>query len=331
MDNEEEEESNQTAGTTEPSESTNKAILEALKNQNKLLETHTSLLRSIDSRLDGIGRQGQFQRGPSPGPRNSRQPARASNHRNLVEGSWKFQESQEARRYRLKTHRSDEKQTSFGKVESEGAVLNGDIYPTKTTRHDGIYGIFDDHKLYSLPGWVRHPSAKSILVELVHNNQTELRRKSGIYCLVVRYNTGGATANGEAGFLIGEIEFNSNGWAWAEGADWDTLLDGKRQSKLPYSHGARGLPTWMHRKISEPWMDGDVLKFRIDTNENTIVIQRGDWPAIVLWNVLAFTNNRDYPDFLRVYAFCGRADSSNEEAAPPEFPKLSILSDDESN
>lgn len=77
------------------------------------------------------------------------------------------------------------------------------------------------------------PRAKSILVELVHNDQTELRRKSGIYCLVVRYNTGGATAKGEAGFVIGEIEFNSNGWAWAEGADWDTLLDGKRQSKLP--------------------------------------------------------------------------------------------------
>ena len=78
-------------------------------------------------------------------------------------------------------------------------------------------------------------------------------------------------------------------------------------------------------------MDGDILKFRIDTNENTIVIQRGDWPAIVLWNVFTFTNNRHYPDFLRAYAFCGRAATRNEEAAPPEFPKLSILSDDESN
>ena len=57
---------------------------------------------------------------------------------------------------------------------------------------------------------------------------------------------------------------------------------------------------WRRRKISEPWKDGVVLTFRSDLNENTVVYQKGDSPAKSLWNVLAFTNNRKNPDFIRL-------------------------------
>ena len=68
-----------------------------------------------------------------------------------------------------------------------------------------------------------------------------------------------------------EMEFSSDGCVLAEGADWDILLTSQRQTQLPYSHNARGISTWLCRKRTEPWEDGDELKFRVDTNENMVV------------------------------------------------------------
>jgi len=51
-------------------------------------------------------------------------------------------------------------------------------------------------------------------------------------------------------------------------------------------------------------MDGVVLKFHIDTNKNTIIYQKGNTPEKVLSNVIAFTNNRMYPEYLKLFAYC---------------------------
>lgn len=125
---------------------------------------------------------------------------------------------------------------------------------------------------------------------------------------------------------IGEAEFNSQGIVCAQGADWDHLLDGKRQSRLPYNRGARGERIiWMWRKISEPWEDGAVpLKFLIDTtDENTIVFQNGNNPEKIFWNLLAFSN-QEYPDF----AFCchdvSGSNSSKETLGSP-IPAMGVF------
>ncbi|KAL7541644.1 hypothetical protein ACHAXR_011089 [Thalassiosira sp. AJA248-18] len=109
------------------------------------------------------------------------------------------------------------------------------------------------------------------------------------------------------------MEFNSKGYALAEGADWDRLLNNQRQTQLPYSHNARGQRMWMKRKICEPWLDGDEIKIRVDTNENTVVFKKGSTPAKTFWNALAFTNNPKYPESLRVFAYCGGESAQTNE------------------
>ncbi|KAL3906783.1 MAG: hypothetical protein SGARI_003844 [Bacillariaceae sp.] len=155
----------------------------------------------------------------------------------------------------------------------------------------------------------------------------EIGLQSGIYALSIRYNKNDEYDTSEAGIIIGEIEFNNKGFVMAEGADWDRLLNNQKQTQLPYSHGARGLPTWKERRISEPWVDGDELKFRLDTNENTIVFQKGNTPKKTFWNVLAFTNNRRYPEFLRAYAYAGNGKfvGGKPENGKPEDVKFTIL------
>jgi hypothetical protein len=121
----------------------------------------------------------------------------------------------------------------------------------------------------------------------------------------------------EAGIIIGGIEFNNTGNVNAEGADWDRVLAGQRQTQLPYSHGARGVSLWMNRKISEPWEDGDVLRFKVDVKENTVVFQKGDMPRKVLWNVLQFSNQPDNPDFVHLRAFCIYNSCGHSAIIPP--------------
>jgi hypothetical protein len=104
--------------------------------------------------------------------------------------------------------------------------------------------------------------------------------------LVLQYNEFENNLCQDAGIIVGEMEFNSTGYALAEGADWDKLLNNQRQTQLPYSRGARGVSTWSVRKISEPWNDGDLIKIKIDTNESTLVFQNGDTPVKTFWNVL---------------------------------------------
>lgn len=84
-------------------------------------------------------------------------------------------------------------------------------------------------------------------------------------------------------------------------------MAGEKQTSLPYGNNARGSVKWHRRKISEPWADGDTLIFRIDTDFGTLRFQRGGAKSreLMLRNVLPFSNDRKYPDFLRVFAYCG--------------------------
>lgn len=73
----------------------------------------------------------------------------------------------------------------------------------------------------------------------------------------------------------------------------------------------RSKPKWYSSKVSGAWKNGDVLRFKIDTNTNTVVYTLTaieDKEAKAGWkfdNVLAFTNNPTYPKDLRVFAYCG--------------------------
>ena len=169
-------------------------------------------------------------------------------------------------------------------------------------------------------------STRNLLAQLVFNDKAELNHKSGIYSLTIKYNVSSGNTTQDAAIIIGEMEFHSSGCVIAEGADWDRLLNNQRQLQLPYSRGARGVATWQSRKISEPWEDNDELKFKIDTNENTIFFQKGNTPAKTFWNVLAFSNNPKYPEYLCVFAYCGgRHESGTKPGNEVVDTKLTII------
>lgn len=293
--------------------SENVRILEMLKAQN-------SLLQSIDARLECMVWQRQDY--------TARLLSQKNQGSDVVNaGQWKFLVENQSwlstlvepisstYHYRVpSTKEAPKEPPSYGRTNNEGLVLAGDTFPKN---HPPSYSsstvnlsLPDEY----MPNWTgiiissnsKNDKIRSSLPQLVFSDKARLVRDSGVYELSISYNSSGQNQTlNDAGIVIGEIEFNNQGYVMAEGADWDRLLVGQRQTQLPYAHGARGEPKWLRRKISEPWQDGDELKFRIDTNENTIVFEKSNSSRKVFWNVLAFTNNRKYPDFLRVMAFCG--------------------------
>ena len=207
----------------------------------------------------------------------------------FVKGSWAFNAD------------ADEKE--FQQVSCHGTILRGRLFSEKNAPQTPNPGP-------------QHMCA------LVFKGSTELNLKTGIYKLSIRYEEAKSNSTADAqhaGIVIGEIEFRSDGYAGAEGADWDRLLSNQRQTGLPYSHGARGKLKWLERKISEPWEDEDILNITIDTNTNTVTFQRNGLPWKVLRNVLAFTNNRVYPEYLRVFAYSW---AMSPEENPPKSSKL---------
>lgn len=308
--------------------SVNQQILEALQAQNNLLQTQNTLLQSIDRRLGRIERQDQG---------NSRMQGRGRAQlpiQSVQEGTWKFAESPETVRQRelyqkeVKTlsnwsdNRSLESYGSFGKVDSEGLVLLNESYPLRG--YFSMSSNFHQCQDISPPPWSGNNTVRRLLPHLLFNNKGELNLKSGVYLLTIKFSSCKKNdPSNEAGIIIGEMEFNNRGYAMAQGADWERLLNNQRQTQLPYANGARGVATWIRRKICEPWEDDDVLKFTIDTNENTVVFQRGNTPKRVFWNVLAFTNNRVYPEFLHVHAYCGGR--AGQKPNPPDTMKLTII------
>jgi len=162
----------------------------------------------------------------------------------------------------------------------------------------------------------------------LHRSSTE----SHIYSLSIKYNVvkrwegaqhPGPDDKAEAAIIVGRICFSNNGSATAEGADWDRLLSGQRQTQLPYSHGARGVAAWRSHKLTEPWADGDILHLKVDLAENTVQFRKGTGTWKTLWNVLQFTNNPSNPESVALNVFCGYTSNSSTNC------KLTIMSTDE--
>lgn len=299
------------AGDDNKDLSVNQQILEALKSQTSVLKSQNRLLKSIDARLGRIEKHKQAAsegRGLYGRSLSSR-PSRSQ----LVTGSWKFVESDDIEREQASQAKSIEERqksrvvgyrmsvpSSFGRIDCEGLSLVGESFPQRSGHRHHPSTVYQSSDTYT-PEWSTNNCR--LLPQLVFDTKVELGQKTGIYSLAVKFSKTDDAQ--DAGIIVGEMEFNDKGYVMAEGADWDRLLNNQRQTMLPYANGARGVPIWLRRKLTEPWEDGDVLKFRIDTNENTVVFQRGDMPEKALRNVLAFTNNRQHPEFLRAFAYCG--------------------------
>ena len=283
-----------------------------LNTQNNILNTQTNLLRSIDAHL------GRMERGERQlGRGQSRRPEGQSTQKS-VPGSWKFskpgsfdstfralyQDTYRLSFYQSKCANISIPSSAYGEINGDGLVLTGHNYWTE--KHPSIYFCMLDQLETWQPLWAIAKNVQGLLAQLAFNDKSKLMLRSGIYSLVIKYNVPDPNRyQQDAGIIVGEVDFNSAGYALAEGADWDKLLTNQKQTQLPYSRGARGISTWRCWKICEPWEDGDLIKLKIDTNENTLVFQRGDTPAKTLWNVLAFTNNPKYPEHLCAFAYCG--------------------------
>ena len=294
------------------------------------------LLRCIDARLKRMERQGQS----SLSSNQRRETSRSAPQTNA--GSWTFDEPQQVivanTRHRRKaydktithvamdraatiesTDNSVTRANGFGFGASNSMSLMGELYPHAQSTRSNMSGVVVESILswpceqpipqYARPYW-GDPNwhYRNCLMKLQFNGQA-LKHGSGSYQLTIEFNNpqtdDQVAIDQEAAIIIGGIGFYNNGTVIAEGADWERLLSKQRQTQLPYSHGARGVPVWRAHKLSEPWEDGDVLKFKIDTNEDTVVFQRAKLPEKVLWNVLQFTNNRTSPDSVPVIVFCG--------------------------
>lgn len=284
------------------------------------LQAQTELLRSMDTKL---GLQLELLRNQAR-PNNRRHQQRGGSvPPQTVQGAWEFCQSAAASRQRK--HNRDGTTKSYGKIEeSSGLVLIGEDllytgrdHPSVTT---DIYGYGGQARNFK-PNWSARPDLRELLPELAFEDKKELKHESGVYSLTIRYNCcEQQNITKVSGIIVGEIEFNNEGFVLAEGADWDRLLSNQRQTQLPYSRNARGVPTWQRQKISEKWENDDELKFQIDTNENTIVFQRNSMPKKTFWNVLAFTNNRKFPEHLQAYAFCGWCNVSGRHSGGAPAP-----------
>merc|ERR1711865_948473 len=94
------------------------------------------------------------------------------------------------------------------------------------------------------------------------------------------------------------------------------------QSRRRSSTSKRNLQ-WSSTKISEPWQDGDVITFKIDTETNSLgyTVQGPDDPTVRCgWNfknVLACTNKRmsAYHDSVQLFAYCGGKKMSSSSSS----------------
>jgi len=126
----------------------------------------------------------------------------------------------------------------------------------------------------------------------------------------------------EAAIIIGEIAFDNRGFVLAPGADWNKLFGGQKQMETPTSSGKPAKVKWHSSKVSDQWLDGDTIKFKIDTDTMTLgfTIQgKDDVEVRTGWmfkNVLAFTNNKTYPDVLHVFAYIGGSCKNASDPAP---------------
>jgi len=252
----------------------------------------------------------------------------------------------------------------FGKLNLYGDELRGDSYGYywDQMRNDKVK-FFGGIKVKA-PKWAsildndssnrKKKNVRSFLPKLALDGKTkiELKKSSsggkgaagGVHYLTIKYenpNIKNQTLNKqiEAAIILGEIVFDCNGFVLAQGADWTKLFAGKLQLKAQST--GNQMSKWYSHKVSEPWQDGDTLTFKIDIPKNTIGYTirgavdnkvRSGW---MFSNVLAYTNNRMYPDYLQVFAYCGGKQSLNNpsknKSSQYENVKFKIVNGNDNN
>merc|ERR1712176_283729 len=184
---------------------------------------------------------------------------------------------------------------------SDGEQLIGDSFGVYWERMRRL----DQYGKLQPPLWAlkAKKSVRSFLPSLTIDGKKTIPLNSGVYYLTVKYEQATAAAV-EAAIVIGEIAFENTGTVIAPGAKWTKILKGEKQK------GKKN--KWYAAKISEPWKNGDILRFKIDTNTLTVVYTvtaaGGKEEAKAGWrfeNILAFTNVPTYPKDLGAFAYCG--------------------------
>ena len=151
-------------------------------------------------------------------------------------------------------------------------------------------------------------SVRSFLPMLSIGGKTAIKLNSGVYYLTIKYEEEQPSAPVEAAVIIGEIAFDNTGSVLAPGAKWKSLLGGETQKE---GRTPPSTKKWYTARVSERWTSGDYLRFKIDTNTNTIVYTltaSGAKEAKVGWkfdNVLTFTSLPTNKKDIRAFAYCG--------------------------
>jgi len=243
-------------------------------------------------------------------------PKEKKGGKKVVTGPWAFVETNVALRRRGRVENSDVldmEDSLFGKSNSTADVLSGDSFGKSWDR---MRNPVDQYGKLKPPKWSSLDKKKSIrtyLPKLAIGGETQIKLNTGVYYLTVKYSNDQIAEDNEAAIIIGEIAFDNRGFVLAAGADWNKLFGGQKQLEAPSASGnkAGGKLKWHSSKVSEAWKDGDTLKFKIDTTTNTLgyTIQGVDDKDVrtgwMFANVLAFTNNKMYPQFLNVFAYAG--------------------------
>jgi len=238
------------------------------------------------------------------------------NGKTVITGPWAFVETSVALRRRGRVENSDllnMEDSLFGKANSTADVLSGDSFGRTWDR---MRNPVDQYGKLKPPKWSsldKKKSIRTLLPKLAIGGETQIKLNTGVYYLTVKYSNDQIAEDNEAAIIIGEIAFDNRGFVLAAGADWNKLFGGQKQLEAPSASGnkAGGKLKWHSSKVSEAWKDGDTLKFKIDTTTNTLgyTIQgENDAEVRTGWmfaNVLAFTNNKMYPNFLNVFAYVG--------------------------
>jgi len=242
-------------------------------------------------------------------------PKERKDGKKVITGPWAFVETNVALRRRGRVENSDllnMEDSLFGKSNSTADVLSGDSFGKSWDR---MRNPVDQYGKLKPPKWSsldKKKSIRTLLPKLAIGGETQIKLNTGVYYLTVKYSNDQIAEDNEAAIIIGEIAFDNRGFVLAAGADWNKLFGGQKQLEAPSSSGkAGGKLKWHSSKVSEAWKDGDTLKFKIDTTTNTLgyTIQGVDDKDVrtgwMFANVLAFTNNKMYPQFLNVFAYVG--------------------------
>jgi len=236
----------------------------------------------------------------------------------ITRGPWGFVESKDA----IERRSLIMKDSLFGNV--SGNDLEGDCFGAKWGK---MRNRVNQYGKLQAPKWATKGkgSVRTYLPMLSIDGKTKIDLRTGIYYLTVKYETTKSSEPVEAGIIIGELSFDNNGSVLAPGAKLKQLLTGERQKE---SRVAKGKQKWYSTVVSEPWRNGDIVRFKIDTNTNSITYTLSSGASKKIkagWrfeNVLSFTSVPTYRNNIRVFAYCGMCSSSTLPSA-----KLTIVDD----